>query len=68
MEKEKVLALGARNQLKSATKSREQQQQQLHALIVEKKLGLERMRLQCESLLKIEQEQQEFIEQLILQS
>ena len=66
MEKEKILALGARNNLKSVTKAREQQQQQLHALIVEKKLALERLKIQAESLQKIEAEQHEFIDQLIL--
>ncbi len=67
MEKEKLGALGARNKLKSASRSREQQHQQLHALVVERKLALERLRLEYESLKKVEQEQQEFIDQLILQ-
>jgi len=47
-------------------KAREQEEQQLHALIVEKKLELERLRVQFESLQKMESEQQEFIDQLIL--
>ena len=51
----------------SATKAREQEQQQLHALIVERKTALERLRLECEALQKIETEQNDFIEQLILQ-
>ena len=45
-----------------------QEQQQLQALIVEKKMEFERLRIEYESLLKAETEQQEFIEQLILQS
>lgn len=35
-------AIGSRNMLKSITKQREAQQQQLHALIAEKKMQLER--------------------------
>lgn len=45
-----------------------QEQQQLQALIVEKKMEFERLRIEHESLQKVEIEQQEFIEQLILQS
>ena len=45
-----------------------QEQQQLQALIVEKKMELERLRIQFESLQKTEAEQQEFIDQLILHS
>ena len=51
----------------SVTKAREQEQQQLHALIVERKMALERLRVECEALQKIEAEQNDFIEQLILQ-
>eukprot|EP00095_Tigriopus_kingsejongensis_P006442 maker-scaffold684_size112211-snap-gene-0.13 protein:Tk06442 transcript:maker-scaffold684_size112211-snap-gene-0.13-mRNA-1 annotation:"hypothetical protein LOTGIDRAFT_188589" len=67
VEKEKLAALGARNQLKSITKAREQEQQQLHALVMEKKMSLERLRLQYESLQKVQVEQEEFIDQIILQ-
>jgi intraflagellar transport protein 20 len=63
VEKEKMSVLGAQNRLKSATKAREQQQQQLHALIVERKMALERLRLETEALQKVEAEQTEFIEQ-----
>lgn len=41
--------------------------QKLHALIVEKKMALERLRIECEALQKIEAEQNDFIDQLILQ-
>lgn len=41
-EKEKMKAIGARNLLKSIAKQREAQQQQLQALIAEKKMQLER--------------------------
>jgi len=60
-------AIGSRNLLKSIAKQREAQQEQLRALIVEKKMELERLRTQHESLHKEEHEQSEFIEQLILQ-
>ncbi|CAL1534408.1 unnamed protein product [Lymnaea stagnalis] len=68
VEKEKMKAIGARNLLKSIAKQRESQQQQLHALITEKKMQLERLRIQHDALLKEEAGQNEFIEQLILQN
>ena len=67
VDQEKLSCLGARNRLKSVTKSREQQQQQLQAVIAEKSVALERLKVQYEALRKQEQEQQEFIDQLILQ-
>nr|XP_058903358.1 intraflagellar transport protein 20 homolog isoform X1 [Kogia breviceps]XP_058903359.1 intraflagellar transport protein 20 homolog isoform X1 [Kogia breviceps]XP_058903360.1 intraflagellar transport protein 20 homolog isoform X1 [Kogia breviceps]XP_058903361.1 intraflagellar transport protein 20 homolog isoform X1 [Kogia breviceps]XP_058903362.1 intraflagellar transport protein 20 homolog isoform X1 [Kogia breviceps] len=42
-ENEKMKAIGARNLLKSIAKQREAQQQQLQALIAEKKMQLERL-------------------------
>ncbi|KAK3704547.1 hypothetical protein QZH41_018261 [Actinostola sp. cb2023] len=42
VEKEKMKAIGSRNLLKSIAKQRESQQQQLRALIAEKKTQLER--------------------------
>ncbi|KAL5017281.1 hypothetical protein ScPMuIL_006870 [Solemya velum] len=67
VEKEKMKAIGSRNLLKSITKQREAQQQQLQALITERKMQQERLRIQYEALLKEESEQNEFIEQFILQ-
>ncbi|GIY80051.1 intraflagellar transport protein 20 homolog [Caerostris darwini] len=67
VEKEKLKAIGSRNLLKSITKQRETQQQQLQALIIEKKLQLERLKVQHESLRKEEMEQNELIEQFLLQ-
>jgi len=67
VEKEKMKAIGARNSLKSMTKQREAQQQQLRALIAEKQTQLERFRLQYELLLKQEAEQNDFIEQFMMQ-
>ncbi|XP_074045134.1 intraflagellar transport protein 20 homolog isoform X1 [Macrotis lagotis] len=46
-ENEKMKAIGARNLLKSIAKQREAQQQQLQALIAEKKMQLERLLSNC---------------------
>ncbi|KAJ8348641.1 hypothetical protein SKAU_G00272300 [Synaphobranchus kaupii] len=66
-ETEKLKAIGARNLLKSVAKQREAQQMQLQALISEKKMQLERYRIEHEALSKVEAEQNEFIDQFILQ-
>ncbi|PKK22521.1 intraflagellar transport 20 [Columba livia] len=66
-ESEKMKAIGARNLLKSMAKQREAQEQQLQALIAEKKMQLERYRIEYETLCKIEADQNEFIDQFIFQ-
>ncbi|XP_034246395.1 intraflagellar transport protein 20 homolog [Thrips palmi] len=66
VEAAKLKAIGSRNLLKSMAKKREAQQQQLQALILEKSTELERLRIQHQSLIRTEQEQQEFIQQLVL--
>ncbi|XP_066492285.1 intraflagellar transport protein 20 homolog [Tiliqua scincoides] len=66
-ENEKIKAIGARNLLKSIAKQREAQQQQLQALISEKKTQLERYRIEYQTLCKIEADQNEFIDQFIFQ-
>ncbi|XP_068601556.1 intraflagellar transport protein 20 homolog [Brachionichthys hirsutus] len=66
-EREKMKAIGARNLLKSVARQREAKQQQLQALIAEKKTQLERYRVEYEALSKVEAEQNEFIDQFILQ-
>ncbi|XP_015277421.1 PREDICTED: intraflagellar transport protein 20 homolog [Gekko japonicus] len=66
-ENEKIKAIGARNLLKSITKQREAQQQQLQALIAEKTTQLERFRVEYETLCKTEVDQNEFIDQFIFQ-
>nr|XP_002130224.1 intraflagellar transport protein 20 homolog [Ciona intestinalis] len=63
VENEKMKAIGSRNMLKSIAKQRESQQQQLKALIAEKKTQLERLNVQHQSLRKQEAEQVEFIDQ-----
>ncbi|KAG3287109.1 IFT20 [Ictidomys tridecemlineatus] len=60
-------AIGARNLFQSIAKQREAQQQQLQALIAEKKMQLERYRVEYEVLCKVEAEQNEFIDQFIFQ-
>ena len=62
-----MTTLGARNQLKSMSKAREHEQQQLQALIVEKLMQYEKLKIEYEALLKTEAQQQEFIEQFMLQ-
>ncbi|XP_035745537.1 intraflagellar transport protein 20 homolog [Egretta garzetta] len=66
-ESEKMKAIGARNLLKSIAKQREAQEQQLQALIAEKKVQLERYQIEYETLCKIEADQNEFIDQFIFQ-
>ncbi|KAM8991685.1 intraflagellar transport protein 20 homolog [Ara ararauna] len=66
-ESEKMKAIGARNLLKSIAKQREAQEQQLQALIAEKKMQLQRYQIEYETLCKIEADQNEFIDQFIFQ-
>uniref|UniRef100_A0A0P4WEJ1 Intraflagellar transport protein 20 n=1 Tax=Scylla olivacea TaxID=85551 RepID=A0A0P4WEJ1_SCYOL len=66
VELEKMRVIGARNLIKSMSKQREAKEQQLLALIGEKKLELERLRVQYESLRRTEADQLEFIEQFVL--
>uniref|UniRef100_A0A147BHC0 Putative intraflagellar transport protein n=2 Tax=Ixodes ricinus TaxID=34613 RepID=A0A147BHC0_IXORI len=67
VEQEKLKAIGSRNLLESVAKDREMQQQQLHALLLEKKIELERLKVQLNTLKKEEAEQNELIEQFLLQ-
>ncbi|KYN41124.1 Intraflagellar transport protein 20 like protein [Trachymyrmex septentrionalis] len=64
VEKEKMKTIGARNLLRSVAKQREAQKQQTEALILEKSVELERLRVQYDSYKKIEMEQLETIEHL----
>ena len=64
IEKEKLKALGKRNQLYDEIESRGKREQELKVLIREKKEELERLKYQRESLLKIEAEQKMTIEKL----
>ncbi|XP_076653966.1 intraflagellar transport 20 [Halictus rubicundus] len=64
VEKEKMKTIGTRNVLRSMAKERNAQKQQIQAQIIEKSMELERLRIQYDSLKKIEMEQLETIEQL----
>ena len=64
IEKEKLKALGKRNQLYEEIESRSKREQELKVLIREKKQELERLKYQTASLLKIETEQKIVIEKL----
>ncbi|KAJ8967542.1 hypothetical protein NQ314_002857 [Rhamnusium bicolor] len=65
VEKQKIKAIGARNILQSMEKQKENNQQQLQALITEKSMELERLKIQLNSLQKMEMEQNEVINQLM---
>ncbi|CAN7986916.1 unnamed protein product [Ixodes hexagonus] len=68
VEQEKLKAIGSRNMLESVAKDREMQQQQLQALVLEKKIELERwLKVQLHTLKRQEAEQNELIEQFLLQ-
>ncbi len=64
IEKEKLKALGKRNQLYEEVESREKKEQEIKVLIREKKEELERLIFQFGSLQKIEIEQKLAIEKL----
>ncbi|XP_057662397.1 intraflagellar transport protein 20 homolog [Diorhabda carinulata] len=64
IEKEKMKAIGARNILQSMEKQREHNQEQLQAMVSEKTMELERLKIQLISLQKTEMEQLEIINQL----
>lgn len=64
IEKEKLKALGKRNQLYEEVESREKREQELKVLIREKREELERLKFQYTSLMKIESEQKNVIEKL----
>eukprot|EP00051_Salpingoeca_urceolata_P022333 m.361016 g.361016 ORF g.361016 m.361016 type:complete len:136 (+) comp19955_c2_seq9:331-738(+) len=66
VDKEKMKAIGSRNLLKSIVKQREAKQQQLQALLVEKQAYLERLRVEHESLEKVQAEQQRVIDQFVV--
>ncbi|CAB1443281.1 unnamed protein product [Pleuronectes platessa] len=60
-------AIAARNLRKSLARQREVQQQQLQALIAQKKSQLERYRIEYEALSKVELDQNKLINQFIKQ-
>ncbi|CAF4551369.1 unnamed protein product, partial [Didymodactylos carnosus] len=66
VEQARLKSIGAKNMLKSVSKYREFEKQQLQALIKEKMIELDRLRSEYESLQKTEREQSEKIEHLSL--
>lgn len=64
IEKEKLKALGKKNQLAEEMESRNRREQELKTMTREKKQELEKLKFQYESLLKIENEQRMIIEKL----
>ncbi|KAJ3642790.1 hypothetical protein Zmor_025545 [Zophobas morio] len=64
VESQKIKAIGARNILQSMEKQKENNQQQLQAVITEKSVELERLKIQLNSLQKTELEQNEIINEL----
>ncbi|XP_022200175.1 intraflagellar transport protein 20 homolog [Nilaparvata lugens] len=66
VEQEKMKAIGVYNVAMSVAKQRDAQKQQYQALIMEKSTELERLRVQHQSLLRTEAEQQDVIDHLLL--
>lgn len=64
IEKQKIKAIGARNLLQGMEKQKENNQQQLQAIINETSMELEQLKIQLHSLQKTEMEQNEIITQL----
>ncbi len=62
IEDEKLRAVGIRNRIENEEENRKRKQQELEIQINEKKVELERLHSQSESLLKVETEQRLFIE------
>ncbi|XP_022918193.1 intraflagellar transport protein 20 homolog [Onthophagus taurus] len=64
VDKQKINAIGARNVLQTMEKHKETNQQQLQALIGEKSMEFERLKIFLNSLQKTEMEQAEIISRL----
>lgn len=64
IEKEKLKAIGKKNQLAEEVESRLKREQELKTMIREKKEEFDRLKFQYDSLLKIENEQKMIIEKL----
>ena len=64
IEDAKLRAIGARNKIEGEEDNRRKQEQKLKTLINEKKMMLERLTYECESLAKVENEQRLTIEKL----
>ena len=64
IEEAKLKAIGARNKIEGEEDNRRKKEQELKTLINEKKMILERLTYEYESLCKVDQEQQRTIEKL----
>ena len=64
IERAKLKAIGQRNKLESEVEDRKRQQNELRSVIDEKHAELERLRVEHQSLVKVEQEQRALIEKL----
>ncbi|KAJ8966742.1 hypothetical protein NQ317_012674 [Molorchus minor] len=64
VENQRIKAIGARNILQSMEKQKGKNHQQVQALITEKSMELERLKIQLNSLQKTEMKQNELISQL----
>ena len=64
IEDQKLRAIGARNKIEGEEDNRRKKEQELKTLINEKKMMLERLTYQFESLQKVENEQKLTIEKL----
>ncbi|XP_058799077.1 intraflagellar transport protein 20 homolog isoform X2 [Phymastichus coffea] len=64
VEREKMRAIGLRNLMHTMSKESDAEKQRLEAMLLEKNMQLDRLRIEYESLKKIEQEQLETIEHL----
>lgn len=65
VEKQKMIAIGARNILHTMEKQEELEQQQLHALINERSMEVERLKIYTNSLQRTEMEQTEILTRLL---
>ncbi|XP_044733997.1 intraflagellar transport protein 20 homolog [Chrysoperla carnea] len=64
VENEKLCAIGRRNMVQSMTKQNELEKNQLQALLMEKSLELERLRIEHHSMQKTMSEQQDVLDRL----
>ncbi|XP_058460789.1 intraflagellar transport protein 20 homolog [Malaya genurostris] len=62
VDQEKMRAIGVQNLLKTFSKKRESEQQQIQSEIVEKMIELDKLKIEYQYLQRIESEQQEIID------
>ncbi|XP_055613834.1 intraflagellar transport protein 20 homolog [Uranotaenia lowii] len=62
VDREKMRAIGVQNLLKTFSKQREAEQQQIQSAIIEKMVELDKLKIEFQYLQRIESEQQEIID------